>query len=141
MADTSASDDTSNPLGGTIGGALGGVLGIVAGVGLIYWFWWKPRGLAAARQRYSRHLSLRQSRIPNGIEKSKKEEGGVASKRTSLHIRMDGGGNDNILSRRNSSMSAGAGTGSGIELEEVDAMINLNEVQSEVSSFKSFIVG
>lgn len=75
-------------------------MGIIAAVGLLYWFWWKPRGLAASRQRYSRHITARQSRLPNGIEKSGiKKDDGTVGKRTSVHLRMDGVGNT-TLSRR-----------------------------------------
>lgn len=92
-------------LGSTIGAALGGVLAIVAGIGLVYWFWWKPRGLAASRQRYSRHLSQRQSKLSmGGIEK--RGLGGAqgsVSKRSSVHLRMDGG--EESLNRRNTGVS------------------------------------
>ena len=59
---SSPASSTPSSLGTTIGGALGGVLGILVVLALIYFFWWKPRGLAASRRRYSRHLESRQSK-------------------------------------------------------------------------------
>lgn len=88
IANASGQPAPNAPIGGTIGGALGGVLGIVAALALAYHFWWKPRGLAASRQRYSRHLSSRQSRLPSGLDKKIAE--GTQQKRTSVHLRMDG---------------------------------------------------
>ena len=96
----------------TVGGALGGVLGILVGIGLVYWFWWKPRGLAASRKRYSRYLSARQSKYMSGGGQGEKKlhlsasnptsPNGV-SKRSSVHLRMENV--EESLNRRNTGVS------------------------------------
>ena len=96
----------------TVGGALGGVLGILVGIGLVYWFWWKPRGLAASRKRYSRHLSARQSKFMTGggagekklhLSASSPTSPNGVSKRSSVHLRMENV--EESLNRRNTGVS------------------------------------
>ena len=99
-----------NNLGTSIGGALGGVAAIAAALGLVYWFWWKPRGLAASRKRYSKHLSHRASKmmpptLPADKGPSSPPNAGVA-KRSSVHLNIGQAG-ENRLSRRTGSPSRG----------------------------------
>ncbi|KAM0753344.1 hypothetical protein T439DRAFT_379039 [Meredithblackwellia eburnea MCA 4105] len=110
----SGSSSSKSSIGSTVGGALGGVLGILAALALIYWFWWKPKGLAASRRRYSRHLSARQSArmMSNGSAEKKSTAQAPASptlnspangngpgsataiKRSSVHLRMENNNSD-----------------------------------------------
>ncbi|KAI5480782.1 membrane anchor Opy2, N-terminal domain containing protein [Pseudohyphozyma bogoriensis] len=100
-----SSSGGKSSLGGTIGGAVGGILGVAAALGLLYWFWWKPRGLAASRKRYSKHVSARQSKMMGGGASEKAvaspplhaHDDGVA-KRSSVHLRMENG--EGTLSHR-----------------------------------------
>lgn len=90
-------------LGTTIGSALGGIFGILIILGCVYWFWWKDRGLAASRQRYSRHLSRRESKL--SVEKrgsTQKPEDGIIRKR-SVHLKVEGG--EESLAHRNTGVS------------------------------------
>ncbi|GJN90789.1 hypothetical protein Rhopal_003803-T1 [Rhodotorula paludigena] len=104
-------------VGATAGGAVGGVLGVAVVLTALYFFWWKPRGLAASRKRYSRHLSQRQSRIadkrrtqqlgPDGAAAGAAGENDAVTKRSSVHLHMDGGGE--AVNRRNTSPGNGHG--------------------------------
>ena len=93
---------------------MGGVLGVAVVIGLVWWFWWRPKGLQLSRKRYSKHLLNRQSKLGLGnLEKRKSttvagrgEEdggggGGVATKRTSVHLRMENNGTSTDNNRRN----------------------------------------
>ncbi|KAL8278205.1 hypothetical protein RQP46_009378 [Phenoliferia psychrophenolica] len=102
--DSSSTSSGGPSVGATVGGALGGVLGILAALALIYWFWWKPRGLAASRRRYSKHVTARQSRMPStatekkGSTSPQPQGSSNALKRSSVHLRMDDP--DSHLTRR-----------------------------------------
>ncbi|KAK4048320.1 hypothetical protein OIV83_004842 [Microbotryomycetes sp. JL201] len=108
--------------GVTAGAAVGGVVAVAVALFLLYWFWWKPKGLAASRKRYSKHLSRRQSKLAmqldahdkkrlsaaDALNRSKNDDAsriqqskgdGVASKRTSVHLSMEPSG-EHRLSRR-----------------------------------------
>ena len=93
-AKSSSTSGGGSSIGGTVGGALGGVLGIVCAVALVYWFWWKPRGLAASRRRYSKHVTARQSKMLSTEKKGPASPPANAAagtvKRSSVHLRMDG---------------------------------------------------
>lgn len=105
----SSSGGGGSNVGVTAGGAIGGVLGIAAALFLLYWFWWKPKGLAASRKRYSRHLTQRQSKLTHQLQANEKKRlstaapgtrDDVASKRTSVHLSMAPNNDSAHLSRR-----------------------------------------
>lgn len=114
-ADTSGSSGGGgSSIGTSVGGALGGVAAIAAALGLVYWFWWKPRGLAASRKRYSKHLSHRASKMmpPGGLADKKlgSPPGNGVAKRSSVHLNIGAAG-DATLSRRAGSPSPGGRLG------------------------------
>ncbi|GAA6021261.1 hypothetical protein JCM11491_001530 [Sporobolomyces phaffii] len=81
--------------GTTAGAAVGGVVGVAVVILAVWWFWWRPKGLEQSRKRYSKHLMNRQSRL-GAADKRKTgvpagADGDVATKRTSVHLRMDAG--------------------------------------------------
>ncbi|KDE08870.1 hypothetical protein MVLG_00968 [Microbotryum lychnidis-dioicae p1A1 Lamole] len=89
---SSPSGSSGQNLGSTIGGAVGGVAGIIVALGLLYFLWWKPRGLEASRRRYSKHITNRQSKTPPPPATSERRSvnADAVAKRTSIHLRMDG---------------------------------------------------
>ena len=93
------SSGSSSNLAGAIGGAVGGIGGVVVAVGVIYWFWWKPRGLAASRKRYSEYAAKRKSKAVS-MEMDKKTEAvnptdPVGHNRsTSVHLNIGTGAGD-----------------------------------------------
>ncbi|SCZ92037.1 BZ3501_MvSof-1269-A2-R1_Chr2-1g04222 [Microbotryum saponariae] len=89
---SSPSGSSGQNLGSTIGGAVGGVAGIIVALGLLYFLWWKPRGLEASRRRYSKHITNRQSKTPPPPATSERRSANAdaIAKRTSIHLRMDG---------------------------------------------------
>ncbi|GAA5926033.1 uncharacterized protein JCM15063_005190 [Sporobolomyces koalae] len=88
----SSSKNSGPSTGTTAGAAVGGVVGVAVMIAAVWWFWWRPRGLEASRKRYSKHMLNRQSKL---AEKRKTGSGldgaatDVATKRTSVHLRMD----------------------------------------------------
>jgi hypothetical protein len=114
-----SSGSSGTNIGVSVGGAVGGIVGVALILALVYWFWWKPRGLAASRKRYSRHLEHRQSKLlqlktQGGPATDRRDNGApsptspaLATKRTSVHLSMmpDGTGADRRLSRRGNSPS------------------------------------
>lgn len=125
----SSSGGGGTNIGVSVGGALGGVVGVAALLAAVYWFWWKPRGLAASRKRYSRHLEHRQSKLLqlSQLDTHKKSGNGgpaspngqlspaLATKRTSVHLSMmpEGiGGADRRMSRRGTSPNGQRDSGS-----------------------------
>ncbi|GAA6001565.1 hypothetical protein JCM10207_006726 [Rhodosporidiobolus poonsookiae] len=114
-SDSSSKGGGGSSTGATAGGAVGGVLGVAVILVLVYFLWWKPRGLALSQKRYSRHLQHRQSKV---AEKRKTQlgaagargdagEGGV-SKRTSVHLHVGEPGAEGAVNRRNTDGATGA---------------------------------
>ncbi|GAA5964719.1 hypothetical protein JCM3765_004367 [Sporobolomyces pararoseus] len=114
--DSKSSSSSSSGGGGTstgvtAGATVGGVLGVAGLILIVWWFWWRPKGLQLSRKRYSKHLLNRQSKLMNLETKRKStalgggggEDGGVATKRTSVHLRMENNGSSNINNNRRSS--------------------------------------
>lgn len=77
--------------GVSAGGAVGGVAAVAIALTLLYFLWWKPRGLAASRKRYSRRLEARQSKRLSQLQPPppSSSSAGNAQKRTSVHLPMD----------------------------------------------------
>ncbi|ORY81795.1 hypothetical protein BCR35DRAFT_85095 [Leucosporidium creatinivorum] len=114
-SDTSSSSGGGSSIGTSVGGALGGVAAIAAALALIYWFWWKPRGLAASRRRYSKHLSHRASKMmPPGAAAGDKKvaspQGGTGvAKRSSVHLNIGSAADATLLRRAGSPGPGGRG--------------------------------
>lgn len=105
-----SSNKGGSSTGATVGGAVGGILAVAVALLLAYFFWWKPKGLAASRRRYSKHLSARQSKLVSPLDipgdsnrRSLGVTGNGAVRKSSVHLRMDGVPGEGGLSRRNGS--------------------------------------
>jgi hypothetical protein len=115
----------SSPIGGTVGSALGGVLGIVAAILLVYWFWWRPRGRAASRKRYSAHITARQSKVLSlGEKRAVATALGGARTRTSVHMDVDTGVLDGIAEEDEGPASTRATAGDS-QMDEVSSLGNM----------------
>lgn len=120
VADTASSGKSGGgpSTGATVGGALGGVIGVAVILAAVYFFWWRPRGLAASRKRYSQHLVKRQSKVAekrqSQLDPAAAQGGGGqpaetdrATKRTSVHLNLGAPGETSRVSRRNTSPANG----------------------------------
>lgn len=84
---------------------MGGVVGVAVIIAVVWWFWWRPKGLEQSRKRYSKHLANRQSKVAEkrktgqGLDAAANGAGGgqgdVAMKRSSVHLRMTDEGTHN----------------------------------------------
>lgn len=104
---SSSSKDSGPSTGTTAGAAVGGVVGVAVLIAVVWWFWWRPKGLEVSRKRYSKHLANRQSKL---LEKRKTTDGSPATnggdgenvaKRTSVHLKMTGDTTNNRRSQGN----------------------------------------
>lgn len=89
---------------------MGGVVGVAVLILVVWWFWWRPKGLEVSRKRYSKHLANRQSKLQMMDHPTKRKtvdgagmggDGENVAKRSSVHLKMTGDTTNNRRSQGN----------------------------------------